>query len=85
MYPVDMLKVKILFVDRVMACAQPPQTRLQVLKPAEGGIYTGMQQAFWRIGKIEGYRSMWKGVSSVVIGAGMWIKTSVGGSGHDEV
>ena len=72
MYPVDMLKVKIHSSDPVLACAQPPQTRLQVLKPAEGGIYTGMQQAFWRIGKVEGYGSLWKGVTSVIMGAGMW-------------
>ncbi len=72
MYPVDMLKVRIYSGDPILACAQPPQTRLQVLKPAEGGIYTGMQQAFWRIGKLEGYGSMWKGVTSVIMGAGVW-------------
>lgn len=47
------------------------KTRLQVLKPAEGGLYTGMHQAFWKIRRIEGFRSMWKGVSSVIVGAGM--------------
>ena len=71
MYPVDMLKV-ILFPHRLFwFCAEAPQTRLQVLKPAEGGLYTGMHQAFWKIRRIEGYRSMWKGVSSVMAGAGM--------------
>ena len=71
MYPVDMLKV-VLHTHRLFwLCADTPQTRLQVLKPAEGGLYTGMHQAFWKIRRIEGYRSMWKGVSSVIVGAGM--------------
>ena len=70
MYPVDMLKVTFHSGLQILACAQAPQTRLQVLRPAEGGLYTGMQQAFWRIGRVEGYRSMWRGVTSVAIGAG---------------
>ena len=71
MYPVDMLKV--IFNPREIfgPCAEAPQTRLQVLKPAEGGLYTGMHQAFWKIRRIEGFRTMWKGVSSVIVGAGM--------------
>lgn len=71
MYPVDMLKVTLFSHWLFWSCAEAPQTRLQVLKPAEGGLYTGMHQAFWKIRRIEGYRSMWKGVSSVIAGAGM--------------
>lgn len=71
MYPVDMLKVIFLLRRLFWLCAEAPQTRLQVLKPAEGGLYTGMHQAFWKIRRIEGFRSMWKGVSSVIVGAGM--------------
>lgn len=71
MYPVDMLKVTFYTRRLFRPCAEAPQTRLQVLKPAEGGLYTGMHQAFWKIRRIEGFRSMWKGVSSVIVGAGM--------------
>ena len=71
MYPVDMLKVTFDPRGPFWLCAEAPQTRLQVLKPAEGGLYTGMHQAFWKIRRIEGLRSMWKGVSSVIVGAGM--------------
>lgn len=71
MYPVDMLKVILHIHQLFRLCAEAPQTRLQVLKPAEGGLYTGMHQAFWKIRRIEGFRSMWKGVSSVIVGAGM--------------
>lgn len=71
MYPVDMLKVTFYPRGLFWLCAEAPQTRLQVLKPAEGGLYTGMHQAFWKIRRIEGFRSMWKGVSSVIVGAGM--------------
>ena len=71
MYPVDMLKVIFYSADSSGCALKSPQTRLQVLKPAEGGLYTGMHQAFWKIRRIEGFRSMWKGVSSVIVGAGM--------------
>ena len=75
MYPVDMLKViscaPAHSVGVAWRGAEVLQTRLQILKPAEGGLYTGMHQAFWKIRRIEGFRSMWKGVSSVIVGAGM--------------
>lgn len=71
MYPVDMLKVTFHPRRLFWLCAETLQTRLQVLKPAEGGLYTGMHQAFWKIRRIEGFRSMWNGVSSVIVGAGM--------------
>ena len=83
MYPVDMLKVfSILAISR-SPFVEAPQTRLQVLKPAQGGLYTGMRQAFWKIGKVEGFGSMWRGVSSVIIGAGMWFWGSSWRTSHD--
>ena len=85
MYPVDMLKVMIYSGAPTLVCAQPSQTRLQVLKPAEGGIYTGMQQAFWRIGKVEGYGSMWKGVTSVIMGAGICCTSALGVETNDAI
>ncbi|KAI9221619.1 mitochondrial carrier [Blastocladiella britannica] len=65
MYPVDAVK-----------------TRLQILAPVavEGGaasvvanaapVYTGTIQALTRISATEGMRALWRGVSSVVVGAG---------------
>ncbi|KAG8529310.1 uncharacterized protein KY384_005946 [Bacidia gigantensis] len=44
-------------------------TRLQVLKPAEGGLYTGLTNAFLKIRKVEGSGRMWRGISSVILGA----------------
>lgn len=47
------------------------QTRMQVLNPSSGGLYTGLTNAFSTIYRIEGWRTLWKGVSSVIVGAGM--------------
>ena len=72
MYPVDMLKVRIVSCDRCRTSANVSQTRLQVLKPREGGLYTGFWNAFSKVRTIEGGSRMWKGVSSVIIGAGLF-------------
>jgi solute carrier family 25 iron transporter 28/37 len=54
MYPVDAIK-----------------TRLQILVPgAPQAQYTGTAHAFSRISSTEGVRALWRGVSSVIIGAG---------------
>ena len=83
MYPVDMLKVYRTLVPSLSPFIEAPQTRLQVLKPPQGGLYTGMRQAFWKIGKVEGFGSMWRGVSSVIIGAGTWTWGSSWRTSHD--
>ena len=46
------------------------QTRMQILHPSTGGLYTGLTNAVSTIYRIEGWRTLWKGVSSVIIGAG---------------
>ncbi|KAI4198102.1 MAG: hypothetical protein LQ346_002843 [Caloplaca aetnensis] len=46
------------------------KTRLQVINPSPGGLYTGVSHALSTISKAEGIGSLWRGVSSVVLGAG---------------
>lgn len=46
---------------------------MQVLNPGAGGLYTGLTHAVSTISRIEGWRALWKGVSSVIVGAGMII------------
>jgi solute carrier family 25 iron transporter 28/37 len=46
------------------------KTRMQVLHPTTGGLYTGLTHAVSTIYRIEGWRTLWKGVSSVIVGAG---------------
>lgn len=46
------------------------QTRMQILHPSAGSLYTGLTNAVSTIYRIEGWRTLWKGVSSVIVGAG---------------
>ncbi|WEW60619.1 Fe(2+) transporter [Emydomyces testavorans] len=46
------------------------KTRMQVLNPSAGGLYTGLHNAFTTISRVEGWRTFWRGVSSVIVGAG---------------
>lgn len=46
------------------------QTRMQVVNPTPAAIYTGIGNAISTISRVEGYMSLWRGLSSVVVGAG---------------
>ncbi|KAL9051896.1 MAG: hypothetical protein Q9162_005734 [Coniocarpon cinnabarinum] len=46
------------------------KTRMQVVSPAPGAVYTGVSNAITTIRRLEGFRTLWKGVSSVIVGAG---------------
>ena len=48
----------------------PLQTRMQVFATSPGAMYTGLGNAFTRISSTEGVRVLWRGVSSVIMGAG---------------
>ena len=48
----------------------PPQTRMQVFTASPAAMYTGIGNAFSRISATEGLRTLWRGVSSVILGAG---------------
>jgi hypothetical protein len=45
---------------------------MQILNPSTGGLYTGLTNAVSTIYRIEGWRTLWKGVSSVIVGAGVY-------------
>ncbi|KAK5070091.1 Fe(2+) transporter [Lithohypha guttulata] len=46
------------------------KTRMQVINPSSGTIYTGISNALSTISRLEGIRTLWRGMSSVVVGAG---------------
>jgi solute carrier family 25 iron transporter 28/37 len=43
---------------------------MQVFTTSPAAMYTGIGNAFSRISATEGLRAMWRGVSSVILGAG---------------
>lgn len=43
---------------------------MQVFAPSPAAVYTGIGNAFTRISSTEGMRTLWRGVSSVILGAG---------------
>jgi hypothetical protein len=43
---------------------------MQVFATSPAAIYTGIGNAFTRISSTEGIRALWRGVSSVILGAG---------------
>lgn len=43
---------------------------MQVFTASPAAMYTGIGNAFSRISATEGLRSLWRGVSSVILGAG---------------
>lgn len=46
------------------------KTRMQIISPQPGAVYNGMIQGTYRIATSEGIRNLWRGMSSVVVGAG---------------
>jgi len=46
------------------------KTRMQVFATLPAAVYTGIGNAFTRIQSTEGVRALWRGVSSVILGAG---------------
>lgn len=53
---------------------------MQVVNPTPAAIYTGIGNAISTISRAEGYMSLWRGVSSVVLGAGeiQWRNAIIG-------
>lgn len=46
------------------------KTRMQIINPSGGGLYTGLSNAVATISRLEGVRTLWRGMSSVIVGAG---------------
>ncbi|KIW69004.1 hypothetical protein, variant [Phialophora macrospora] len=69
------------------------KTRMQIINPSAGGLYTGLSHAVSTIYRIEGLRTLWRGVTSVIVGAGPahavyfgtyeFVKESAGGNKAD--
>ncbi|KAF2730264.1 asparaginyl-tRNA synthetase [Polyplosphaeria fusca] len=72
------------------------KTRMQVVNPSPTAIYSGISNAMVTISRVEGFRTLWRGLSSVVLGAGPAhavyfasyeaVKHALGGNegGHEE-
>ncbi|KAI9685365.1 MAG: asparaginyl-tRNA synthetase [Bathelium mastoideum] len=73
MYPIDLLKASTVWTNRLPgnnANSWTEQTRMQVVNPSPSAVYTGLSNAISTIYRVEGTRTLWRGVSSVVVGAG---------------
>jgi solute carrier family 25 iron transporter 28/37 len=46
------------------------KTRMQIVQPAPGAVYTSISNAISKISTTEGARSLWRGMTSVILGAG---------------
>ena len=64
---------------------QATQTRMQVVNPTPAAIYSGLGNAIATISRVEGYASLWRGLSSVVVGAGALQNGSHGGSKQENL
>ena len=75
MYPIDAIKVRNIFIGMIMSgiVLTATQTRMQILNPTPSAVYNGMIQGGYRIATGEGILSLWRGMSSVVVGAGLYI------------
>ena len=58
---------------------------MQVVNPTPAAIYTGIGNAIATISRVEGYMSLWRGLSSVVLGAGMSIIPTIRRRGNCEL
>ena len=70
MFPVDSIKVGIERHYFSQSLKKILQTRMQVFASSPIAIYSGVGNAFSRISSTEGMRALWRGVWSVVLGAG---------------
>ncbi|KAF7445017.1 mitochondrial rna splicing protein [Pyrenophora tritici-repentis] len=46
------------------------KTRMQIVNPSPSAMYSGISNAMVTISRAEGFWSLWRGLSSVVMGAG---------------
>ena len=68
MYPVDLMKVRTpQCKSRSRYSDIQHQTRMQIINPSAGGLYTGISNAVSTIYRLEGLRTLWRGVSSVIV------------------
>jgi len=58
-------------LSRTLLTGRRPQTRMQIINPTPSAVYNGVLQGTYRIATGEGFLSLWRGMSSVIVGAGM--------------
>lgn len=46
------------------------QTRMQIINPTPSAVYNGVLHGTYRIATGEGVMNLWRGMSSVIVGAG---------------
>lgn len=46
------------------------KTRMQIVQPTPVAVYSGVTNAITKISTTEGWRTLWKGMTSVILGAG---------------
>ncbi|KAK4194604.1 mitochondrial carrier domain-containing protein [Triangularia verruculosa] len=55
-------------------CAMYPidavKTRMQIVNPSAGSVYHGVIRSTYKMASTEGFLSLWRGMSSVIVGAG---------------
>jgi hypothetical protein len=64
---VNAIKLEGCVADTISFCSQ---TRMQVLSATPAATYTGVAQALRQISSVEGAKTLWRGVASVILGAG---------------
>ena len=45
---------------------------MQIINPTQSAVYNGVIQGTYRMASTEGILSLWRGMSSVIVGAGEW-------------
>lgn len=84
MFPVDSIKVRsssyqarsadmyvsVAAESQFDPLSPTPQTRMQVFSASPTAVYSGIGNAITRISSTEGARTLWRGVASVIAGAG---------------
>jgi hypothetical protein len=68
--PAEGARLSLVSVDFCGRCADPGKTRIQILNPSPGAMYSGISNAMVTISRVEGITTLWRGLSSVVMGAG---------------
>lgn len=46
------------------------KTRMQIVQPTPAAVYSGVTNAITKISTTEGIRTLWRGMTSVILGAG---------------
>jgi solute carrier family 25 iron transporter 28/37 len=76
MYPID---CKLACIGLIHVAIK---TRMQVLHPNPSAIYSGVLNAISKISSTEGVTALWRGMNSVVVGAGIKLILTYTGPSH---